>query len=172
MRARHRQGGGVGGCSSGVVRENHILGSELSDCRRTHTHTFRISAREAFRSLAFKGTSPMYCIPGTWYQVDNNTKAIKRNTSGSFMMHTFLFALLRSVVWSVGTVGVHLLSSLFPFIYQFLLYIPDNKSVICLSSSPRDPQPISPALRHGQRGWVTTRRTLGLMPRRVLAVAC
>ena len=37
MRAGHRQGGGIGGCPSGVVRENNIVGSEFSECRRTHT---------------------------------------------------------------------------------------------------------------------------------------
>ena len=47
MRVGHRQGHGVGGCSSGVVRENHIVGSEFSEGMRTHT--VRISAGEAFR---------------------------------------------------------------------------------------------------------------------------
>ena len=37
MRAGHRQGGGVGGCSSGVVRENKIVVPELSKGKRTHT---------------------------------------------------------------------------------------------------------------------------------------
>ena len=37
VRAGHRQGGGVWECSSGVVREINIAGSEFSDCRRTHT---------------------------------------------------------------------------------------------------------------------------------------
>ena len=40
MRARHRQGGGVGECSSGVVCENHLLGSEFSEGMRTHAHTY------------------------------------------------------------------------------------------------------------------------------------
>ena len=41
MRARHPQGGGVGGCSSGVVCENHLVHSEFSEGMRTHagTHT-------------------------------------------------------------------------------------------------------------------------------------
>ena len=39
MRAGHRQGGGVGGCSSGVVCENHLVGSEFSEGMRTHAHT-------------------------------------------------------------------------------------------------------------------------------------
>ena len=46
------------GCSSGVVCENHLVGSELLS-KRTHTstHTFpcRISVGEAFRSSASKG---------------------------------------------------------------------------------------------------------------------
>ena len=37
MRAGHRQGGGVGGCSSGVVCENLFVGSEFSEGRRTNT---------------------------------------------------------------------------------------------------------------------------------------
>ena len=37
MRAGHRQGGGVGGCSSGVICENHLVGSEFSEGMRTHT---------------------------------------------------------------------------------------------------------------------------------------
>ena len=37
MRPGHRQGGGVGGCSSGVVCENHIVGSEFSEGMRTRT---------------------------------------------------------------------------------------------------------------------------------------
>ena len=37
MRADHRQGGGVGGCSSGVVCENDLVGSEFSEGMRTHT---------------------------------------------------------------------------------------------------------------------------------------
>ena len=37
MRAGYRLGGVVGGCSSGVVWEDNILGSELSECTRTHT---------------------------------------------------------------------------------------------------------------------------------------
>ena len=37
IRAGHRQDGGVGGCSSGVFCENHILGSEFSKGMRTHT---------------------------------------------------------------------------------------------------------------------------------------
>ena len=37
MRAGHRVGGGVRRCSSGVVRESNIVGSELSECRRTRT---------------------------------------------------------------------------------------------------------------------------------------
>ena len=47
MRAGHRQGGGIGGCSSGVVRENNIVGSDFLSAGG-HTHTFRISAGEAF----------------------------------------------------------------------------------------------------------------------------
>ena len=35
----HRVGGGVGGCSSGIVCCKKIMGSELSECRRTHTNT-------------------------------------------------------------------------------------------------------------------------------------
>ena len=38
MRAGHRQGGSVGGCSSGVVCENHLVGSEFSEGMQTHTH--------------------------------------------------------------------------------------------------------------------------------------
>ena len=40
MRAGHRQGGGVGGCSLGVVCEMDIVGSECSECRRAYTHTY------------------------------------------------------------------------------------------------------------------------------------
>ena len=36
-RAGHRLGGGVGGCSSGPVRREKIVRSELSECRRTQT---------------------------------------------------------------------------------------------------------------------------------------
>ena len=39
MRAGHRQGGGVEGCSPGVVFENHLVGSEFSEDMRTHAHT-------------------------------------------------------------------------------------------------------------------------------------
>ena len=51
MRDGHRQGGGVRGCSSGVVRENKIVPSELSEFKRTHI--FRISAGQAFRRVSF-----------------------------------------------------------------------------------------------------------------------
>ena len=37
MRAGHRRGGGVGGCSLGNVWGKTTIGSELSECRRTHT---------------------------------------------------------------------------------------------------------------------------------------
>ena len=37
MRGGHRQGGGVGGWSSGVVCENNFVGSEFSEGMRTHT---------------------------------------------------------------------------------------------------------------------------------------
>ena len=37
MRAGHRQSGGVGGGSSGVVCENHHVGSEFSERMRTNT---------------------------------------------------------------------------------------------------------------------------------------
>ena len=37
MIAFHQQGGGVRGCSSGFVRENSIVGSELAERRRTYT---------------------------------------------------------------------------------------------------------------------------------------
>ena len=40
MRAGHRQGDGIGACSSGVVCEINIVQSEFSECRRTHTHSF------------------------------------------------------------------------------------------------------------------------------------
>ena len=36
-RASHRQGGGVEGCSSGVVCENRIVGSKFSEGMWTHT---------------------------------------------------------------------------------------------------------------------------------------
>ena len=39
MRASYRQGGGVGGYRSGIVREINIVGSEFSECRWTHTPT-------------------------------------------------------------------------------------------------------------------------------------
>ena len=39
MTAGHRQGGGVGGCSSGVVCENHLIGSDFSEGMGTHAHT-------------------------------------------------------------------------------------------------------------------------------------
>ena len=39
MRAGHRQGGGAGGCSSGVVCENHLVGSQFSEGTQTHAHT-------------------------------------------------------------------------------------------------------------------------------------
>ena len=48
MRAGHRLSSGVGGCLSGTVWENSIVGSEPSECRRAHT--LRISAGEDFRS--------------------------------------------------------------------------------------------------------------------------
>ena len=51
MRAGHRQGGGVGGCSSGVIWEN-IVGSEVSECRRTHTHFSNIR-RGSLQRLSF-----------------------------------------------------------------------------------------------------------------------
>ena len=45
--AGHRQGGGVGGCSSGVACENHLVGPEFSEGMQTHAHiAFRISAGE------------------------------------------------------------------------------------------------------------------------------
>ena len=47
MRAGRRVGGGVGWCSSGIVGGNKIVGSEFSECKRTHS--FRLSARGAFR---------------------------------------------------------------------------------------------------------------------------
>ena len=43
-RTGYRQGCGVGGCSSGAVRENGIVGSELSEWR-THTHFSNIRWR-------------------------------------------------------------------------------------------------------------------------------
>ena len=39
VRAGRRQGGGVGGCSSGAVCEIDIVSSEFSERRRAHTHT-------------------------------------------------------------------------------------------------------------------------------------
>ena len=39
MRAGHRQSGGIGACSSGVIREISIIGSEFSESRLTDTHT-------------------------------------------------------------------------------------------------------------------------------------
>ena len=39
VRAGRRQGDGVGGCSSGVICEMDIVGSEFSECRRAHTHS-------------------------------------------------------------------------------------------------------------------------------------
>ena len=54
MTAGHLVGGGVGESSSGIVRGDKIVDSELSQCKRTHT--FRISAGEAFRSKASKRT--------------------------------------------------------------------------------------------------------------------
>ena len=55
MRAGHRQGGGVGGCSSGVVRENNIVGLELFGCRRTHTRTlFKYSLGEPLEAKFLK----------------------------------------------------------------------------------------------------------------------
>ena len=53
MRAGHRQGGDVGGCSSSVVGEINIVGSGFPECRRTHT--FRISAGEAVVDLPARG---------------------------------------------------------------------------------------------------------------------
>ena len=50
-KAGHQQGVGVGGCSSGVVFENQLVGSKFSVGMRTH-NTFRISAGEAFRRQA------------------------------------------------------------------------------------------------------------------------
>ena len=45
--AGHRQGGGVGGCSSGVACENHLVGPEFSEGMQTHAHiALRISAGE------------------------------------------------------------------------------------------------------------------------------
>ena len=40
MRADHRQGGDVGGCSSGVICENHLVGSEVSEGMRAHATHF------------------------------------------------------------------------------------------------------------------------------------
>ena len=37
IRSGHRQGGGVGGCSSGVVCESYLVGSECSEGMRTRT---------------------------------------------------------------------------------------------------------------------------------------
>ena len=39
MTAGHRQGGGVGGCSSGVVCEKHPVGSGFSEGIRKHADT-------------------------------------------------------------------------------------------------------------------------------------
>ena len=55
VRVGHRQGGGVERCSSGVVWEINSVSSEFSESRRTHTQSFRISAGEAFRSMACEG---------------------------------------------------------------------------------------------------------------------
>ena len=43
IRAGHRQGGGVGGGSSGVVCENLIVGSEVSEGMMTHFSNIRWS---------------------------------------------------------------------------------------------------------------------------------
>ena len=54
MRAGHRLGGGVGGCSSGIIRGKKIVGSELSECKRTHTYTHFSNIRwESFKKLSF-----------------------------------------------------------------------------------------------------------------------
>ena len=47
MRVGHLQGGGAGGCSSGVVCENPTVGSEFPEGMRTHARIFRKSAGEA-----------------------------------------------------------------------------------------------------------------------------
>ena len=39
MRAGHRQGGGVRGCSSSAGCENHLVGSEFSEGTQTNAHT-------------------------------------------------------------------------------------------------------------------------------------
>ena len=36
VRADHRQGCGVGGWSSGVVRDNKVIRSELCECKQKH----------------------------------------------------------------------------------------------------------------------------------------
>ena len=47
MRAGYQQGGGVGGCWSGVVRETHFVGAEFAE---GDAHDFLLPAGEAFRS--------------------------------------------------------------------------------------------------------------------------
>ena len=49
-RAGHRQGGGVGGCSSGAVCEINIVGSEFPEGLRTHTLFEYPLGKPSFRS--------------------------------------------------------------------------------------------------------------------------
>ena len=83
MKAGHWQGGSVGGCSSGVVWENRIVGSEFSECRRTHR--LRISAGESFRSQASKGISgsalqSTRIIMSTLLRIERETIRLKKWT--------------------------------------------------------------------------------------------
>ena len=63
IRSGHPQGGGIKGCSSGVIWETSILGLELSECRRTHTHT--LLKYPLGKPLEAKLPKQMYPLGGT-----------------------------------------------------------------------------------------------------------
>ena len=56
IRAGHRQGGCVEGCSAGVICENHVVGSEFSEGMRTHAHIlFEYSLGKPLEAKLLKG---------------------------------------------------------------------------------------------------------------------
>ena len=51
IRVGHRVGGGVGGCSSDIVWGRKIVGSELSECKRTHTTLLEYQLGKLYKLL-------------------------------------------------------------------------------------------------------------------------
>ena len=101
MRAGHQQGGGVGGCSSGVVWENNIAGSEFSECRRARI-LFEYPLRKQLLKEYFSPTSPLLVLSThkkRIYKTDMSMKVHFKTTKGRGLRITSRTNLRRYIVY-------------------------------------------------------------------------